>query len=345
MALNFTVSYTFSPNTTISSSQVNTNTSDVANVFTGLEALTKTFAKLKVDADPTTVLEVATKQYVDVYATWKRPQLVYASTTAYDVEANTGTANQTKIVFPDGNARTVTEDTTSTHKYRRFDVTATAEFTSGTEDSGLRSGISEANNTWYAIYAVKSQINSANFVLAGDTTYPTTATYSTLNTRYGSNCWVYLGMVVNGNNAGSASSLIEVVQAGNFFKVASPTTSGMGVNNVHGLLLATASAAASITYTYSSGTALPNLPSILTLGLYGASQTANAVGMRVQNSDANADISTVGIAGAINSTLTFVSPLSKGVKISSGDGGNENFDVFLAGWLDPVLTSGSNPVV
>lgn len=49
MALSFTVSYTFSPSTTISSSQVNQNTTDVSNVFTGLEAKTKTFSNLGID--------------------------------------------------------------------------------------------------------------------------------------------------------------------------------------------------------------------------------------------------------------------------------------------------------
>jgi hypothetical protein len=63
LAINATVSFTFAPNTTISSSQVNTNKSDEVNIWTGLEALTKTFAKLKMDADPGTALEVATRQF------------------------------------------------------------------------------------------------------------------------------------------------------------------------------------------------------------------------------------------------------------------------------------------
>ncbi len=49
MALNFTISYTFSPNTTIFSSQVNTNFSDEANTWAGLEAKTLTLSNLGVD--------------------------------------------------------------------------------------------------------------------------------------------------------------------------------------------------------------------------------------------------------------------------------------------------------
>lgn len=65
MAINYTISYTFSPSTVISSAQVNQNFQDNANTWTGLEALTKSFSHLKVDNDPASALEVATKQYVD----------------------------------------------------------------------------------------------------------------------------------------------------------------------------------------------------------------------------------------------------------------------------------------
>lgn len=345
MAISFTVSYTFAPSTTIASAQVNSNFSDNAAVWQGLEALTKTFARLKVDVDPTTPLEVATKQYVDTYGAWRRPYLNFVSATTVDVEANTGTANQTKILFPDGNARSVTEDTASSTKYRRFDITATAEFTSGTEESGLRSGLSEANNTFYAIYAVKSLINTSNFVLAGDTTYPIQANFSTLNSRYGTNSWVYLGLVVNGNNSQLASSLMQIVQNGNFFRVVG-SASTVSVMAAKGLLLATqGTPAASLSYGYSSGTALPALPSFLTVGLMAVNQSANAGGIRVQNSDANADVIAVGLGTSINGHVSFICALSDGVKVLSGDGGNETYDIFLEGWWDPVLGVGSNPLI
>lgn len=51
MAINFTVSYTFSPSTTISSSQVNQNFSDEGNTWTGIEAKTLTFSNLGVDTE------------------------------------------------------------------------------------------------------------------------------------------------------------------------------------------------------------------------------------------------------------------------------------------------------
>src|SRR4029077_337062 len=51
MAISYTVSYTFSPSTTISSSQVNTNFSDNSNTWNGIEAKTKTFSNLGVDTE------------------------------------------------------------------------------------------------------------------------------------------------------------------------------------------------------------------------------------------------------------------------------------------------------
>lgn len=65
MAINYQLANTFTPNTVISSAEVNQNFSDNANTWTGVEAMTKTFSHIKMDADPGTNFEVATKQYVD----------------------------------------------------------------------------------------------------------------------------------------------------------------------------------------------------------------------------------------------------------------------------------------
>lgn len=112
MALSFTVSYTFSPSTTISSSQVNTNTSDVALVFQGLEDKTKSFNNLKVDTSPASATEVAIKSYVDSLMTWRRPVLKYGSATTVSVESGLdGTSGDIPMVFPDGSYRTETSTT------------------------------------------------------------------------------------------------------------------------------------------------------------------------------------------------------------------------------------------
>jgi len=130
--------------------------------------------------------------------TYRRPDLEWVSITEIGVAPNTYRLSATEIVvmFPDGEMRRVLGSDTN---LRRMNITETAANT-GTLNSGLRSGISEAANTWYAIYAWKSLDNDGKFVLVGDTTPPSISNYATLNTRYGENAWVFLGYVRNGMN-------------------------------------------------------------------------------------------------------------------------------------------------
>lgn len=207
---------------------------------------------------------------------YRRPVLRFVAVNAVDVEANTGTANETKIVFPDGDARTVQEDTSASNLYRRFIITAAAEFTSGTEDSGLRSGLSEANNTWYAIYAVKSLINSAKFVLVGDTAFPVTADFSTLNSRYGTNGWVYLGMIRNGDSSSATGDILSFVQTGNK-TVFTNKCAAIGGNAGNGIEFAT-NTATTMSYTYAAGDGDHQIPNhILTVDWYITASSTGAV--------------------------------------------------------------------
>lgn len=194
------------------------------------------------------------------FVSYRRPTLSYVSATTIDVENNTSTANETKIIFPDGTSRSVTEDTSSTHKYRRAIITATAEFTSGTEDSGVRSGISEATNTWYAVYAVKSVIDTTKFVLAMDTTLPTRTNFSTLDSRYGSNGWVYLGLIRNGDNDAATGDILAFSQSSDGVTTFSNSTTGNTSFGLQGLLVATTASAATLTYSPTRGTGTTDLP-------------------------------------------------------------------------------------
>lgn len=200
----------------------------------------------------------------------RRPVLVWVSATTVDVENNTGTAHQTNIPFPDGEVLSVTENTGSATKYRRFDITAVAEFTTGTEDSGLRSGLTEATNTWYAIYAVKSTIDATKFVLAGDTTLPTQANDATLNTRYGTNGWVYLGLIRNGDGGSTTGDILSFVQVKNLTTFTNTTTGANSINIYGGILLATSASAGTLTYTYSAGTSGATIPSNVGIVKYAA---------------------------------------------------------------------------
>lgn len=273
---------------------------------------------------------------------YRRPLLKFISVSLVDVENNTGTANETKILFPDGSSLSVTEDTASTTKYRRFDITATAEFTSGTEDSGLRSGLSEANNTWYAIYAVKSQIDATKFVLAGDTTLPIQANYSTLNTRYGTNSWVYLGMIRNGDGGSAAADILAFIQSGNF-TVFKNAASGVSTIAMNGLILATTAGAATLTYARTSGTGATNIPNHVAQVIYGVSFAAvanytiskDSGGTRVYSKE----LGTNGVA------VQYEVSADEGVAMSNGGGTSIAQDIFLCAFRDNVLGVGSNPQI
>src|SRR5205823_4004220 len=112
-------------------------------------------------------------------------------------------AGQAQILFPDGNLRT---DSTSGRINCNLAQVAAL---SGTAQSGLQTG-TVSTNTWYAIYAVKTTDNSSNFVTVADkTNLPVQANYSTLNTNFGTNGWVYLGLVRNGDNSGATNVVLS----------------------------------------------------------------------------------------------------------------------------------------
>jgi hypothetical protein len=347
MALNLTRTYTYTTGATISSSENNTNESTLYSAFQGLEAATSSMSKLPLDANPTSALHAATKQYVDTYAAWSVPNLEWLTVSTVRVKANTGTANQTKIVFPDGDVRTVTEDTGSSTKYRLFDITATAEFTAGTEDSGLRSGLSETVNNWYVIYAVKSAINSANFVLVGDQTFPTVSNFSTLNTRYGTSGWRPLGYVRNGDGAGSTGDLVNFVQEGNItvFVNQIPTASlnAAPLGGTPGVRMATTASATSLTWSPATGSGATALPDTIRLGWvrgFGHSHTGS---LRLTDDAQNRSYAI--LPNISNSYQQAFAGLTAGFKIDATGGTNAAWDIVLYGFIDNALGNGSNPIL
>lgn len=336
MALNFTVSYTFSPGTTISSSQVNTNTNDVAAVFQGLEAETKSLAKLKVDIDPTLALEVATKQYVDHYSTWRRPILNFGSVTTVSIESGLdGTSGDIPILFPDGTVRTETSTTRTT-----FDITRNAVLVTSGAQSGLTGATSEAANTWYALYACKITDSSTLWVTVGSTVFPTQANFATLNTAYGTNGWVYLGLIRNGDNSGATSDILTFVQSGNNFAFRN-TTAGSQVNST-GIRLATTASATSLTYTYAAGGGAAQIPSFLSLVNYAGFAGAGSGVCDFQDSGAAYQYGEFTGTGRNSMYLPYV-PATRALKITNASA--VGMDIYLTGWTDLVLGVGSNPLI
>lgn len=150
---------------------------------------------------------------------YAKPVLVYYDDNSINVEQNTTTAARTLIVFPTGPIA-VTEDTTSTHKFRQLKLDATANGYSGAHtgaaDSGLKSGLSLTANTWYFVYAVVVQggddASNDNFILVVDDTNPTPSNWGTLDSRYTAGNWVYLGLFRYGFGTTLDTSIIPFVQ-------------------------------------------------------------------------------------------------------------------------------------
>lgn len=292
----------------ITAAKQNTNEQALYNAFSGLEAGTSTLAMLKMDAAPTTDTEVATKAYVDRLNAYRRPSLIYVSATAVDIEGNTATANETTIVFPDGNERSVTENTGSTHKYRRFDITATAEFTTGTEDSGLYTGLTEAVNTTYFIYAVKSAIDTSKFVLVGTTTEPIQANVATLNTNFGTNGWVCIGLIRNGDESGTTGDILNFVQANDWIYFLNTCTGNVSNRPMTGALFAGVASAASLTYTLARGTAAGQVPNCVDMVKWGVNTESGGPGLWVNQTNGSGPYLFQSDDGGQTVTTTIIHP-------------------------------------
>lgn len=263
---------------------------------------------------------------------YKRPRIQYINASTVDVEANTGTANQTRIIFPDGSVVSVTEDTSSSNKYRRFDITATASWTAGSEDSGLQSGLTESTS-WYAIYAVRSQVSTANFVLAGTTTTAIPTNFTVLNNMFGTNSWVYLGMIKNGDRSAGPNDIVQFVYHGNICRFSNAAT-GNAYTSPGIVSTTTAANLASVTYTYASGMNNLQIPPTITQGWASCASVATG-DIRLRNASASYDY---GInPGGTNGSL--VSPVLTTVSDgwSCSGGGTGKIDIFFGGFIDDAL--------
>ncbi len=150
---------------------------------------------------------------------YTKPVLTYIDDNSINVEQNTTTSARTLIVFPTGPIA-VTEDTTSTHKFRQLKLDATANgYASGhtgAADSGLKSGLTLTANTWYFVYAVVVQggddAANDNFVLVINDTNPSPSNWGTLDTLFTAGNWVYLGLFRYGFGSTLDTTLVPFVQ-------------------------------------------------------------------------------------------------------------------------------------
>ena len=273
-------------------------------------------------------------------ATYRRPSLVYNSGTVVNIEtALLGTSGQAAIVFPDGTLR---RDSTSTHI--QLNLAQVASLT-GTVQSGVRTG-SVASNTWYAVYAVKSQANSTDFVLVADSQTFTTTAYATLNTNFGTNSWVYLGLIRYGDQVSAPTGVCSFVQSGNMTLFNNPVNATGGGT---GVMIATATTATSVTYTYATGmSGLGAIPINIGMAVYGIGKDHDGAGrgMRILNSAGSINYTTqVDTAEVIAAMSRVYVPAGSGIltdELNSSSG--LNWNVYLSGFSDSSLGIGSNPL-
>jgi len=305
--------------------------------------LTATFVNKLLNSYQNGQLLVDNDNYLyEMLRTYRRPNLKFVDNQFIDLENNVPTdANATKIIFPDGNVRTVSETVTSIqHQYRRLDRTATTSLTAP-YDSGAAS---PANNKWVAIYAVKTTDDSTKFVMVGTLTLPVAANQATLDASYGTNGWVYLGLVRNGDFAAAPSGWLDFVQCGRVTLFKNTVTSTQsGVQHV-GIQLASGSQ--TLTYTYAAGTGTdpftsqPQIPDNIGLGWFGITTDNNINDLNVRDS-APAIQLLRRQCGAGTGTMAYnlLLPVSFGI---NGAGSNK-MDFYLNGFIDNVLGVAGNP--
>lgn len=153
---------------------------------------------------------------------YRKPVLEFLSTTEVTLESNYDSSTSL-VHFP---SFTTLDDTTvnSANKYRYATVSTTANGY-GTADigaakGGMRSGLTVTANNWYYVYYAKVRsgtdysATTAKAVIVFDTTSPEAANEATLNTRYGTDCWVYLGLIRYGYGAtGATTGIIKFKQS------------------------------------------------------------------------------------------------------------------------------------
>lgn len=259
---------------------------------------------------------------------YRRPVLQYSSATVINLETGlNGTSGDAQILFPDGTIRT-----DSTASRINFDITRNAAL-SGTAQSGLRSSLSEATNTWYALYAVKVTDSSSNFVVVGDTLLPLQANFSTLNTNFGANGWVYLGMIRNGDGSAATGDILRFIQVGSVTRFQHVATGN--ALNMTGIRMATSAAATSITWTYAAGNGATNVPDHCALIYVNAVSNIGSGEVRLRNSAASYDHSfAVAGTGGHAFDAVLIGFFSDNLTLTAG---SSAMDIFMAGFHDGVL--------
>jgi hypothetical protein len=337
-----TRSHDFTPGDTIRSSEVDTEFNTIYNEFNGsisaanLAASSVDTSEIVDGSVTTTDLAstiTSTITAVSGVTYYRRPNLQWISVTTVDAEVNVGTATQTCVYFRDG-PRCVTENTASTSQYRRFIITESAAL-SGTHNSGLRSGYVETGNTWYSLYYVKTT-DANKFVIVGDTVTPTQSNFAALNTAYGTDGWVYAGLIGNGSDGDTTTDILAFDCDAGWCQFFNNNNGGSGGIATPGIRFADTSGATSLSYTMVRGFGNAEVPDQISFVQWTAELAAvasthvvdDSAGTRIyvtQTSNSNAQLYTVKIRA------------SESIRLRAGNAGSIAMDLLLSGFQDKAL--------
>lgn len=268
---------------------------------------------------------------------YRLPEIQWTSVTTVALESGiNGTAGDVQVMFHDGTVRTDTSTTRTT-----FNITRNAVLTTSGAQSGLRTSLSEATNTYYALYAVKVTDSSTQFVTVGDTLLPIPANYATLNSNFGTNGWVYLGMIRNGDNDIATGDILKFKKSGNYTQLYNAAGSGAGVTP-RGSNLASSASTTQLTYTYSIGVGAANIPDhfVFTEYLLEHGNTANDT--YIGNAADSYQIWRVVSTGRVANTVLLPSVDGANIRMNSGA---TSARIWIVGWIDGALGVGPNPLL
>ena len=198
---------------------------------------------------------------------YRKPRLQFTSSDVVTAEDNTNVAG-TVVIMGRDRLWTLYDTTCSL----AADANGYLSGHAGTAVSGLLVADTRTANRWYYIYAVEvqggTQADGTYCILVATETSPETSNITTLNTAFGANKWVYMGVIRNGYNDGTNTNVIvpfDVDESG-FLMFRDTTVSSEG----KGVTLASSSDTSDLEYAINIGNSaastIPGVASRIVIG-------------------------------------------------------------------------------
>ena len=241
------------------------------------------------------------------------------------------------LLFPDGTqVLDFINDPLESDIFNTFLTASWTTFRTG----GIRPGLSKTPNTWYAIYAVRATLGGA--VMVGDDTLPLQANVATLNTRYGQNRWIYLGMIRHGDNGDVPEEILKFVQVRNETHFLNVQTQA-GFPNAAGIKLVSSFSTIDLDWDYSPGVGSIDIPDHIKIAKFSFFAIHDTVN-HVKDSAGTHLLIASGIPGVVASWReSCVAPTEDGVKMFGAS--LETRAIYLFSFYDSVLGLGYNPQI